>query len=64
MIDLKCKNCSRHLGEAETIVADILCPGCGGSSQFKILNRDNVKMFNYKFAKSEREPKKKKPEVS
>ncbi len=64
MIDLKCKSCKRHLGEAETIVADILCSGCGASSQFKILNRDNSKIYGFKFPSPEREPKKKKPEVS
>lgn len=66
MTELNCKNtkCGRYLGEAETIVADILCAGCKGSSQFKILSSDQSKLFNYKFAKPEREPKKKEVEVS
>jgi hypothetical protein len=59
--ELKCRNCGRHLGEATTIVADLLCPNsaCRASTQFKILNNDTVGMMNYKFAKPEREPKRK-----
>ena len=66
MIDLKCNNtqCGRHLGEAESIIADILCAGCKGSTQFKILSNDQSKLINYKFVKPERSPKKKEVEVS
>lgn len=61
MVELKCKYDGRYLGEAETIVADILCPSCKGSTQFKVLKADQSKLFNYKFAKSERPPKSKDP---
>lgn len=64
LIELKCKHCARYLGEAETIVADLLCPGCKATNQFKILSADTSKLINYKFAKAERPPKKKEPEVS
>ena len=61
MIDLKCKHCNRHLGQAETIIADIICPNtsCKGSTQFKIVSSDVSKMYNFKFITPEREPKKK-----
>lgn len=61
MIELKCSHCGRHLGEAETIVADLICPNssCKGSTQFKIINNDTSSMMRYKFAKAAREPKKK-----
>lgn len=61
MIELKCRHCSRHLGEAEAIVGDIICPNssCKGSTQFKIVNNDTVGMMKYKFASPEREPKSK-----
>jgi hypothetical protein len=66
MIELKCKHCQRHLGEVESIVGDLICPNssCKGSSQFKILSADQSKLIAFKFAKAEREPKKKEPEVS
>lgn len=66
MIELKCKDCDRYLGEAETIVADLLCPNssCKASTQFKILTADQTKMLSYKFAKPARQPKKKEVEVS
>lgn len=64
MKELKCKHCGRHMGEAEVIVADLICPNssCKGSTQFKILNQ--ASLYNYKFIKPEREPKKKEVEVS
>lgn len=63
MIELKCKHCDRHLGEAEMIVGELLCPNssCKASSQFKIITADQSKLISYKFAKPEREPKKKEP---
>lgn len=63
MIDLNCSKCKRYLGEAETIVADLLCPNssCKASTQFKILTADQSKLYNYKFAKPERIPKSKDP---
>jgi hypothetical protein len=62
MVDLKCKSCERHLGEAETIVADLLCPNssCRASTQFKIINNDVTSMMKYKFLKPERPSKKEK----
>jgi hypothetical protein len=61
MVQLKCASCGRHLGEAETIIADLLCPNssCRASTQFKILNNDISGMARYKFAAPAREPKKK-----
>jgi len=61
MIDLKCKDCGRHIGEVEMVVGDIRCPNssCKASTQFKILNADMSKMYSYKFAKPPKEPKKK-----
>lgn len=66
MKELTCKDCGRYLGEAEVIVADLLCSNgsCKASTQFKILNADQIKLIKYKFAKPEREPKKKEVEVS
>lgn len=61
MKDLICSNvnCKRYLGQAEIVVADILCAGCKGSTQFKILSNNVTKLYNYKFAEPPREPKKK-----
>lgn len=66
MTELFCKNCKRYLGEAEVIVADIICSNssCKGSTQFKILSADQSKLYSYKFAKPEKPPKKKEVEVS
>lgn len=66
MIELNCKICGRHLGEAEVIVADLLCSNgsCKASTQFKILNADQVKLIRYKFVKPEKLSKVKQTEVS
>lgn len=61
MQELKCKHCKRHLGEAESIVGDIICPGCKGSSQFKIVPTNFSKLYGYVFTKAERPPKTKEP---
>lgn len=59
MIELKCKHCSRHLGEVEAIVGEIRCSNssCKAGNQFKILKSDETSLLTYKFAKPETPPK-------
>ena len=64
MHDLNCSHCQRFLGKAAVIIADILCPSCKGSTQFKIMPVDQSKMLSFKFAEPARQPKKKDVEVS
>lgn len=61
MTELKCKHCGRHIGVADMIIADLLCPNtsCKGSTQFKIVKADISKALNFKFETPEKEPKKK-----
>lgn len=66
MTDLKCKHCERHLGEAEMIVGEIICPNssCRGTTQFKMIKSDVTEMVRFKFTKPERQAKSKAVEVS
>lgn len=60
MNELKCRVCSRYIGEAETIIAELMCPNtsCKATTQFKIINNDIEKLISYKFMTEPKKPKK------
>lgn len=67
MTDLKCKHCSRHLGEAHgSAIVTLICPNssCKAENQIKIVSSDREKDLNFKFANAPRPPKTKEVEVS
>jgi len=56
---LNCKYCSRHLGEAEVIIAELICSNssCKATNQYTHLTNDLSKMYTHKFTKPEKQPK-------
>lgn len=61
MKTISCKHCNYYIGEVEAIVGEILCPNssCKGTTQFKIVTNDIVKLVKFKFVNKEKEPRKK-----
>ena len=59
-MDLKCKHCQRYIGKSHgTIIATLKCPNssCKGETQFKIVEADVSKAFNFKFLEQPIAPK-------
>lgn len=62
-MELKCQYCERYLGKAYgTIVATLKCANssCKGETQFKHVELDVSKSFNFKFTEAPAQPKEKK----
>jgi phage FluMu protein Com len=59
MRKLFCKHCERYLGEAESIIGELICSNskCKATNQFKILNNNQDKLLHHKFLTPERQPK-------
>jgi phage FluMu protein Com len=59
MIELRCKQCDRFMGEAVSIVGEIVCPNtsCKAGNQFKILTADESKLVSFKFPSAPRPAK-------
>ena len=48
------------MGEAEIFVGTLICPGCKGTSNIKMLT--DKELFSFKFVKPEKQPKEKQNE--
>ena len=61
MIELRCRHCSRYIGQVETLVGEVICgnSSCKAGNQFKVINPDMNKMMSFKFASAPKPPKEK-----
>ena len=63
MIEIRCKECNKPLGQVEMIVGEIYCgnTACKAGSQYKILTDDTL--ISFKFTTPPRPPKKAKEQT-
>ena len=63
MIEIRCKECNKPLGQVESLVGEIYCSNtsCKAGSQYKILTNDTL--VAYEFAQPPRPPKKAKEQT-
>lgn len=59
MTELRCKSCTRFIGEFECIVGEVICPNtsCKAGNQVKMINNDLTHLVTFKFLKPARPPK-------
>lgn len=61
--ELKCRSCNRHLGISKgTTIAELICPSCKATTQFKVINGDATQDLLFKWTTAPKEPKKKEGE--